>query len=159
MSDPIQNILSHYGTKGMKWGVRKRFSVSTEPSDVSVATKQPGNKLIVKGGKNQPPSEDAINAAVSKQRAQKSGTQALTNAELQALVNRLNLEQQYSRLAPNPGSAGKQFADQLLEGPLPSLAQAGAKSFFKDSKDPRVRVGLAVSEAFVQGTKSGKKKK
>lgn len=63
--------LAHYGVKGMRWGIRR---------------------------KRVPASEDAERVSASMQKARKGGTRALTTKELQELVNRMNLEQQYSRL-------------------------------------------------------------
>lgn len=91
---PASNFLAHYGVKGMKWGKRKKSS--SEPS-----------------------SDDASKAADLKVRAKKSGTSVLTNQELQTLVTRMNLEQQYSRLNPQTKSAGRKF----LEDAAPILAQ------------------------------------
>lgn len=66
-------MLAHFGVKGMKWGVRRTTSM-----DVS--------------------SDDARAAEAARIKAGKSGTKALSNKELRALVDRMNLEQQFDRL-------------------------------------------------------------
>jgi hypothetical protein len=70
--------LNHFGRKGMKWGEhifgRDRGSSTT------------------------PGSSDAARATEYKLRAKEHGTRVLSNDELQHLVTRLNLEQNYSRL-------------------------------------------------------------
>lgn len=64
--------LAHFGVKGMHWGVIRR---------------------------NRPPaSTDAVKVRESMKTVKKGGTQALSTKELQELVNRINLEQQYARL-------------------------------------------------------------
>lgn len=95
----VDDILAHYGVKGMRWGVRKS---STTPIAVVVGTK--GKKIVTSGGKNQPATDDAKTAAAARQLVKGSSTNALTNKELQTAVTRMNLEQQYSRLAVQHGS-------------------------------------------------------
>jgi hypothetical protein len=79
----FEEFLQHYGTKGMKWGVRK-------------------GKVPKQG-----PSDDAKRAHKSFVKATVSGPQALSNKELNALNQRLNLEQNYQKLSYNPGPAKK----------------------------------------------------
>jgi len=89
------NALTHYGVKGMKWGKRKSED----------------------GGSSKPPaSEDAALASKYKTTAKKAGTKALSNAELKILVDRMNLERQYSSLNPSVKKvAGKAVADMLVQ--------------------------------------------
>lgn len=88
-----ENTLLHYGVKGMRWGVRRKDTGSAEP-----------------------PSADAQKVTELLGRSKTSGTNALTNAELQAAISRMNLEQQFSRLVEQttPKSAGRKFAEALL---------------------------------------------
>lgn len=92
--------LEHYGTKGMKWGVRRENNAG--PTQVEFKQKTPGSRVRVKTtkGGGQAPSHDAVQAKVFRQTAKKSGPQTLSNKELQALVTRLNLEKQYAQLTP-----------------------------------------------------------
>lgn len=71
--------LKHHGVKGQRWGVRKDGSAGSSHK----AT----------------PSEDVeqVNAASAKIKAA-GGTHVLSNKELQTVVTRMNLEQNYSRL-------------------------------------------------------------
>ena len=82
-------FLEHFGVKGMHWGVRKDVSVKATP----------GKYVKTSGGTKQTASEDAIAAATYRQKAKKSTTDSLSNKELQSLVTRMNLEQQYSDLS------------------------------------------------------------
>lgn len=76
-------FLAHYGVKGMKWGVRKdrRGGVTTT-----------GRRR--KGSSDTPQSNDSKQA----QKLKSKGARALSNKELKALNERLNLEQNYSRM-------------------------------------------------------------
>lgn len=105
----VGDILEHYGVKGMRWGVRR------DRTPTAVETVQtPGKRVKATGGKNQSASEDAINAAVARQKARASTPDALSNKELQALVNRMNLEQQYARLNEANASTGVKLAKAFL---------------------------------------------
>lgn len=96
----MSNELQHHGVKGMKWGVRKAEQVrATYNAPRAVAVKQkPGDYVQSTGGQKQKASADALHLQVSRQKAKASTTDSLSNKELQDLVQRMNLEQQYSRL-------------------------------------------------------------
>lgn len=106
--DTLEEVLAHYGVPGMKWGKRKS-SVSGPTKVQIVAT--PGKGVKATGGTGQSPHQDAAVSAALKQTARKSTTDALSDAELKRVVNRMNLEQQYGRLRPK--SAGEQIAGAL----------------------------------------------
>jgi hypothetical protein len=101
--------LEHFGVKGMRWGVKKG------PQAVSV-TANAGKKVKAKGGARQVASEDAIRAAVGKQVARKSTTDALSNAQLREVVTRMQLEQQFSQLGGRTSrlESGKKFLKALV---------------------------------------------
>lgn len=75
-------VLEHFGVKGMHWGVRR-----------SRAERRAANA-----------SEDAKRAAANKAVVKEHGVSALDNKELQHLVDRMNLEQRYSKLKGDPVS-------------------------------------------------------
>lgn len=109
--------LKHYGIKGMKWGVRKRGG----PTTTSVATggkNTSRTKVQLSEGRKEKAkgvSDDAARAAISKEVIKTSkSTASLSNKELQDLVTRMNLEQQYERLSEGQKSAGQKFVAQLL---------------------------------------------
>lgn len=114
--------LEHVGVKGMKWGVRRsraerraaRKEANSAPSATKVVTApsrrgsqeiqaraKAGKKVTTKGGKKNLASDDAIVAAIAKQKAKASTTDSLTNAELKSAVTRMELEQKYTKLAKN----------------------------------------------------------
>jgi predicted RNA-binding protein Jag len=85
--ETVDDVLAHYGIKGMRWGVRRE------------------------GKSSGPVSSDAQAAKESKQIIKKSGTAALSNKELQHVITRMNLEQQYSNL-----NKGNTFTKRLENG-------------------------------------------
>ena len=132
------DALAHYGVKGMKWGVRKKYTTSTvtsktpsgdtlgkvavrsqttkkKPKQVEV-TERPGKKLTAKGGQGARSSTDAKRAMASRQKVKKSSTDALSNKELQDLVTRMQLEQNYARLYKNDprSTRGEKFAKWIM---------------------------------------------
>ena len=140
-------FLTHYGVKGMRWGIRKNQSSNSGTKETAVSRLKkrlqgpdgpeevavkatPGRKVKTTGGRARNASDDAINAARTRQIAKKSTTDALSNDELQSLVTRMNLEQQYSKLSANYKSTGEKFVDRLVkdaEKTVEDKANAGAK--------------------------------
>jgi len=86
----LDDVLEHFGIKGMKWGVRR--------SDAELAA----------------PSSDFVKSREKKSVAKTSGTKALSNEELQLVITRMNLERQFSSLNPTPGKAATKFVSDLL---------------------------------------------
>ena len=114
----VDNILAHHGIMGMHWGHRKPEGVGTGGESSVTVYSKPGKGVIkVSGGEGLLPSQDVKDATSYKQIAKESGTQALTNKELQHLVSRINLDQQYSKLAnaPKKQSAGHRFVMGILK--------------------------------------------
>lgn len=110
-SDALQ-----YGRKGMRWGVTTLPDGTTKGEPVAVKA-IPGKGVKTSGGKGVAPSADAIDAATKKQVAKKSTTDALSNKDLQAVVTRMQLEANYSRLSAQTKSPGRQFIEKLIKNP------------------------------------------
>jgi hypothetical protein len=94
----LDETLAHFGIKGMKWGVRR-----SRGSDGTVGGAHPSSSA-----------SDAEKAKEFHTRARTQGTHSLSNQELQHLVNRMNLEQQYSKLNKQRSNAGAKFAKEVL---------------------------------------------
>lgn len=148
--------LLHYGVKGMQWGVvRDRASKKVDglrnPQPTPVTTiATPGKRVKATGGTLQPASEDAIKARAARQLASKSTIDALSTKELQDVVQRMNLEQQYSRLTAKPDNKAQQFVNKLLGN------VAKEKGIEYLDKDPRTKI---VAEALRKTAGGGGKKK
>lgn len=91
----LDDVLAHYGVKGMHWGVRKARNAPPGPAQ----------------------SSDSKRTDEFAARAKAGGHKALDTKELQELVNRMNLEQQYNRLRPptKKEAAVKFVADTLVD--------------------------------------------
>lgn len=101
----VENLLAHHGIKGMHWGSRKGKSSAPKPEA----------------------SEDAKVAKAAKGRIKSGGTKTLTTKELQDLVNRMNLEQQYRTLKgkePNKFDKGQKVVKDVL-----SVAKTGQEIY------------------------------
>lgn len=130
--------LSHFGIKGMRWGVRREStSTSKEPTPVSVVTKSGSSKITTKGGERLPASEDAKKAAVAYQKLKKSGVSSLDTREMQVLVTRLNLEQQLSKLTEPQKSKFQKSAEnamnQAMGKAMSQLANQGVNLLMKQA--------------------------
>lgn len=95
--DKSVDILEHYGIKGMRWGVRRsRAQIDADSSD-TIAVKEVFTKVKSNSGSTGP----------------------LSNKELQLVITRLNLEQQYSNLTTQANAkkknAGQKFASDIIQ--------------------------------------------
>lgn len=82
-------VIAHYGVKGMRWGVHK-----SQNSSGSSMTRDHR-------------SEDSTNVQRHLNTINEHGVKALSNKELQEVVTRLNLHQQYSNLTNAKSSVDK----------------------------------------------------
>lgn len=111
-SEAVEEILSHYGVRGMHWGVRKSGKATTVVVKKGRGLTSGKTKIKTTGGKNRPATKDAANAAVVKQVLKKSGSHALSNQQLKDLATRLSLEKQVTDLTPDP--KGKQAVKFIM---------------------------------------------
>lgn len=124
-----ESFLAHYGVKGMKWGVTKVDKASSptlqkekdmkyaKSSNVTVTQKKAGHYAKASGGKRLKATDDAVLAVAARQKAKKSTTDALTNDELKAAVERMRLEQEYAKLDAKTKRIGKGFVARLFSNP------------------------------------------
>lgn len=92
--------LNHYGVKGMHWGVRKSDSSGGGSGSAPKAAQKPRM------------SEDAKNVEKAFGKIERGGTDALSNHELQSIVTRMNLEQQFDRLSSSPSPQQQHALDR-----------------------------------------------
>lgn len=101
----MRDFLVHYGVKGMRWGQRTASPVSVS---------QKGKKLKTKGGGGQPAHADAVRKAAVARTKKKSGINALSDKELTAYANRLQLEQRVKGLEYSQKGRARRFIGTLL---------------------------------------------
>lgn len=85
--------LQHYGIRGMKWGRRR----------------PEGPDGRVQSSSMSPTSEDSARASQYREKAKTHGTSSLSNQELQTVITRDNLLQQYARLNPREQTQGEKI--------------------------------------------------
>lgn len=124
-----RQFLAHYGIKGMRWGVRKNTTSSPEAKGVTNAGLTGRTKVVTKGGKGQEAVQEALSVAQKKQILRKSGTHALTNAELREMAERMRLEVEVRRLDAETQSAGRKFVKKALGQNTQRVAQQEVASF------------------------------
>lgn len=131
----VDEVLSHYGIPGMKWGVRRARSSTT-------------GRVI---------SEDAAKAAAYKKQARKSGVSSLDNEQLKELNRRLELESKYNAWArANPTMKKKAIdfvTDLLIEE---GKSQLGFGERGKDGKQKQSdlsQIADVFKKVFAQKTK------
>lgn len=96
----LEYVVEHHGVKGQKWGVRRnRRQLDASSQHVSV---------------NRHPDAQRAHDIATQQKTQ--GTHSLSNQDLQTLITRMNLEQQFGRLSSTHQNAGKRFVKELLVG-------------------------------------------
>lgn len=154
-----EEFLAHYGIKGMKWGVRRKVgpdgTVLTSAERKAARKEERELKKEAKRVERQenfkrPVTEDAQVSSASRARSEKHGTDALSNKELQALVTRMNLEQQYTNLqasgkAKTARQAGQEYVGDILKDVGRELASEALKWAAQE----------AVKTAFNQAKSSG----
>lgn len=87
------NELCHHGVKGMKWGVRRKLG---------------------KRGKNNSERASENYHADYLQAHSKQSAKTMSDAELRRRINRLQMEQQYSKLTKEQISTGRKVVTDIL---------------------------------------------
>ena len=145
----ISNELYHHGVRGQRWGIRR---YQNKDGTLTPAGRKRADKLrnqyLKLTGKKQ------LRGDKSKQTSQTSekskSISEMSDAELQQVINRKRLEQQYLQLSPKKVSAGKKFVDKVL---LPAAQEAGKKAL-SSYMEKQFRAALKVP-----AQNDGKKKK
>ena len=174
-------VLYHSGIKGMKWGVRRyqnkdgsltpagRKRYASEAAKLKVREKElkGREKTAAKVAKleskkaeldereralNQPRKPDSSAKPKTPDVPKQKSVKDMSDDELRTAVNRLRLEQDYRNLNPQKVSAGKKFANALVNQVLlPATVEIGKKVV-------KAMLEEAVSKTTGLEVKDGKKK-
>ena len=108
----MSESLYHYGVKGMRWGRRKApDTTGTSSQTTDVGTK--GNPV------------NAKTSSAKGIRAPKART--LSDAELRARINRIEMEQKYAKLTKVDYGPAMKFIGDILGSVIKDAATAGVK--------------------------------
>lgn len=166
----MENELTHWGTKGMRWGIRRyqnKDGTLTPAGRKRYAKEMEKLKAEEKVLKNRQKTQSQLDKLEAKRKeieALKSGKSSskstskessktsvkdMSDDELRTVVNRLMLEQQYKRLKPEQVSKGKQFVDSVMKNVVAPAATEVGKNVLKN----------AMTNAITKATSEKDKKK
>lgn len=109
-SDIVNDILSHHGVKGQRWGLRRKSTVGAQ--EVVISDKR--KKIKTSGGGGHSAHPDAVRARTVGQIGKKSGPKALSNQDLHTYTTRINMEQSFKRVQYSQKNAGARFVATIL---------------------------------------------
>lgn len=93
----MSDYISHFGVKGMKWGIRRYQNKD--------------GSLTPEGRKRYGRSEDSEKV----RELRKKPVSAMSNQELETVIRRMNLERQYRDLKSSEVNSGKKKAKEVLD--------------------------------------------
>ena len=135
-NDYGSNYLAHFGTKGMKWGVRhyQNPDGSLTPAGKERYGKGSGSEKV-KTVKNVLKRDSGARSTKAYREARRKNIDEMTTQELRETNNRLREEQSYIALTRGQTAAGKKFATDLgkniATGIITGIAIEAGKKFVK----------------------------
>lgn len=94
---PNKDDLKHHGILGMKWGVRRY---------------QNKDGTLTSAGKKR---YDRDEQKIANKAKKKPSVEEMSDAELRKIINRLQMERQYSQLSPSNINKGKEYAQKIIK--------------------------------------------
>ena len=155
----MENELMHWGIKGMKWGVRRyqnkdgsltpagRKRYDQEMAKLKEEEKIAKNKLRTQAKLNKLEEKrkevEALKSGKplpkTTQNTSKPSVKDMSDEELRRVVDRMMLEQQYSKLRPEQVSIGKKFVDKVMNDVVAPTAVEVGKQVLKDSMTKAIK--------------------
>lgn len=127
--DDLDDFLTHFGVKGMKWGVRKK----SKTAKVKVTNSESGRSAEISYN----PRKTTVNAQTGeistsskkelksiRGQVKKNQLKLMSDDELKGRINRLKMEQEFSKLSANSDSPGKKLVKKVLKDSGDQLAKA-----------------------------------
>jgi hypothetical protein len=122
----VNEFLAHYGVKGMRWGVSKSSSSGGSGSRSSS-------------------SEDHKIAVAAEKKINRSGTQSLSNKELQGLIQRKNLEKQYRDMQIHEKSSMERGDETIKKILKYGKTYNDVQAFLKTPAGQKVKTGFKIA--------------
>lgn len=155
-ADEIEKFFAHVGVKGMHWGIRKQsdgsYKINPETGKVKVpAIRGKDGSLTPLSPKGGVASVDAVNRHVTETLIKAKGIDSLTNVEIKAFVDRLDLEKRYSKhLSDQPQK------NSLVKKLIKSVADNEVQKLGQGKKGPVLKLIESQLEAKASGGKHKK---
>ena len=138
-----EEYLEHYGILGMKWGVRRtkrqlsnRGSTQPTKSPNKYYEKVRVQRIKKKNAKGELKAQkkEALKSAAKpkkKSKEEKDPMKQMSDAELQKMVNRIQLEQTYKKLTAPKMSKGKAMVTEAIEKAAQEITQEYTAKYMK----------------------------
>lgn len=122
--------LYHHGIKGQRWGIRRYQNKdgSLTPAGKKRAAKLENEYTKLTGKKPGGDKTESTKPDVKKPKK----LSEMSDAELQAVVNRMNLEQRYNQLNPKKVSAGEKFVKKAANDVIVPVVTEVARNSLRD---------------------------
>ena len=122
MEDEIESLY-HYGVKGMRWGRRK----ARDEDRVTPRKPASDGPTVNVGTKADPVNVKANTKTSGRKGFRAESAKTLSDAELRARINRIKMEQEYSKLNKVDYSPAIKFIGNILGSLVTDAATAGVK--------------------------------
>lgn len=143
----VEDVLEHYGIKGMRWGVRRK-NPSGDSGPVKVTGKKGKGVVKVSGGGGKQVSEDAVTRYAVSQKGKKSTMASLSNEELKKHNERAKLEQEFAKYNAEQTQKGQSLVKKIMKNERESILLNGRPG-------PIVSTGLMLATALTIKAVSG----